>query len=143
MISAGLIQPFQVIRTMTPALQHAVLAAKACDEFRGKEVVVLDLTAITAIFDYFIIATATSGRQMSAIAEEVHRVMKDIGSRRYGLEGQDSGSWLLQDYGDIVLHVFTEESRQTYDLEHLWGDAPQVDWKKLVAELPVMESAEN
>ena len=143
MISAGFIQPFQVIRTMTPSLQHAVLAAKACDEFRGKEVVVLDLTAITAIFDYFIIATATSGRQMSAIAEEVHRVMKDIGSRRYGLEGQDSGSWLLQDYGDIVLHVFTEESRQTYDLEHLWGDAPQVDWKKLVAELPVMESAEN
>lgn len=143
MSSAGVLKPNQVNSTMTPSLQHAVLAAKACDDFRGKEVVVLDLTAITAIFDYFVIATATSGRQMSAIAEEVHRAMKEVGSRRYGLEGQDSGTWLLQDYGDIVLHVFTEESRKVYDLEHLWGDAPQVDWKKLLADLPVMEAAGN
>ena len=122
---------------------HAVLAAKACDDFRGKEIVVLDLTSITAIFDFFIVATATSGRQMSAIAEEVNRSMKEVGSRRMGIEGQKSGTWVLEDYGDIVLHVFSEEARQLYDLEHLWGDAKRIDWQKLMSELPVMEAAGN
>lgn len=116
------------------------MAAKACDDFRGKDIVVLDLTPITAIFDYFVICTATSGRQMSAIAEQVHRSMKEVGSRRYGLEGEKTGTWVLQDYGDIVLHVFAEESRGVYDLEHLWGDAQRVDWQKLVTELPLMEA---
>jgi len=125
---------------MKPSLQHAVMAAKACDDFRGKDIVVLDLTPITAIFDYFVICTATSGRQMSAIAEQVHRSMKEVGSRRYGLEGEKTGTWVLQDYGDIVLHVFSEESRGVYDLEHLWGDAQRVDWQKLVTELPIMEA---
>ena len=122
---------------------HAVLAAKACDDFRGKEIVVLDLTSITAIFDFFIVATATSGRQMSAIAEEVNRSMKEVGSRRMGIEGQKSGTWVLEDYGDIVLHVFSEEARQLYDLEHLWGDAKRIDWQKRMSELPVMEAAGN
>jgi ribosome-associated protein len=126
---------------MTPSLMHAVLAAKACDDFRGKDIVVLDLTSITAIFDYFVIATATSGRQMSAIAEQVNRSMKEVDSRRLSLEGEKSGNWVLQDYGDIVLHVFSEEARQMYDLEHLWGDSKRVDWQKLVAELPVLETA--
>ena len=128
---------------MTTSLMHAVLAAKACDNFRGKDIVVLDLTPITAIFDYFIIATATSGRQMSAMAEEVHRSMKEVGSRRYGLEGEKSGTWVLQDYGNIVLHVFSEESRGIYDLEHLWGDSKRVDWQTLLTELPVLVTAEN
>ena len=127
---------------MTSSLMHAVLAAKACDDFRGKEIVVLDLTPITAIFDYFVIATATSGRQMAAIAHEVNKVMKANGWRRLGLEGEKTGTWVLEDYGNLVLHVFSEEARQMYDLEHLWGDSKQVDWQSLVAELPVMEPAE-
>jgi len=128
---------------MTSALQHAVMAAKAADDFRGKDIVVLDLTPITAIFDYFVIATATSGRQAEAIAEEVNRVMKECGNRRLGLEGQETGSWILQDFGDIVLHVFTPDAREMYDLEHLWGDAKRVDWQSLVAQLPVLEAAGN
>lgn len=127
---------------MTPALQHAVMAAKACDDFRGKDIVVLDLTPITAIFDYFVVASAGSGRQMAAIAEEVHRVMKEVGSRRLGLEGEKTATWVLQDYGNFVLHVFSEEARQMYDLEHLWGDAKPVDWKKLASELPALASTE-
>lgn len=127
---------------MTSSLMHAVLAAKTCDAFRGKDIVVLDLTPITAIFDYFVIATATSGRQMSAIAHEVNRVMKESGWRRLGIEGEKTGTWVLEDYGNLVLHVFSEEARQMYDLEHLWGDSKQVDWQPLVAELPVLEAAE-
>lgn len=127
---------------MTSSLMHAVLAAKTCDAFRGKDIVVLDLTPITAIFDYFVIATATSGRQMSAIAHEVNKVMKESGWRRLGIEGEKTGTWVLEDYGNLVLHVFSEEARQMYDLEHLWGDSKQVDWQSLVAELPLLEAAE-
>jgi ribosome-associated protein len=95
--------------------------------------VVLDLTEVTPIVDFFVITTGTSARQMHAIAEEVHRVLKAEGSQRLGLEGFDSSTWILQDYGDVVLHVFTDEARRTYDLEHLWADARQVDWQAVVS----------
>ena len=66
---------------------------------------------------------------MHAIVEEVDRVLKSQGNRRIGIEGYDSNHWILQDYGDIVLHVFEQEMRDVYDLEHLWGDATVIDWK--------------
>ena len=75
---------------------------------------------------------------MRALADEVLRHMKkEEGVRPLGTEGTDGNSvWILYDFGDIVLHVFTEEARKLYDLEHLWADAPRVDWK---AELPPRE----
>ncbi len=66
---------------------------------------------------------------MRAIADEVDRVLREQGAERLGLEGYETSTWLLQDYGDIVLHIFTPEARGIYDLEHLWGDAPRVDWR--------------
>jgi len=99
------------------------------EETRGQDVVVLDLTKITPIADYFIIATGTSSRQMRAAAGEVHRLFKAAGSNRIGLEGEGGNTWMLQDFGDIVVHLFTSEARETYDLENLWGDAPRIDWK--------------
>ena len=105
---------------MKPALQHAVLAAKACDDFRGKEVIVLDLTAITAIFDYFIIATATSNRQTRALANNVHEKVKDNGGDVLSTEGEDTGEWVLVDCGDIVVHIMQAPIRAYYNLEELW-----------------------
>ena len=108
----------------------ACLAAKMAEDLKGKSTVVLDMTLVTPIVDFFVVTTATSGRQMRAIAEEVEMLMKSHGSRpRVGVEGRDSETWILQDYGDIVLHVFSSEGRDLYDLEHLWADAPQLDWK--------------
>lgn len=66
---------------------------------------------------------------MRAIADEVNRVLGEEGSSRLGVEGYETSSWILQDYGDVVLHVFTPETRGVYDLEHLWADAPRVDWR--------------
>lgn len=100
-----------------------------CDDFRGQNTLVLDLTGVTPIFDYFVITTATSRRQMAAIAEETDRVMKADGERPRGVEGADSSTWILQDYGDIVVHVFAPDARTMYDLEHLWADARRVDWQ--------------
>jgi ribosome-associated protein len=115
-------------------LQHACLAAKVCDDLRGKDTLVLDLTGITPLFDYFVITTGTSRRQMHAIADEVDRVLKEHGSRRMGLEGYESGTWIVQDYGDVVLHVFNPDARSLYDLEHLWADAARVEWEEVAAD---------
>ena len=89
----------------------------------------LDLTSLTPIVDYFVITSGNNRRQMHAVAEEVDRILASQGSKRIGLEGYRESSWILQDYGDIVLHVFDDESRKLYDLENLWGDAEQIDWQ--------------
>ena len=114
------------------SLMHACLCAKVADEYRGQDTIVLDLTAVTPIVDYFVVTTANSKRQMHAIADETDRVLAAEGSRRLGREGYDNSStWLLLDFGDVVLHVFVPETREIYDLEHLWADAKQIDYEKV------------
>ena len=109
--------------------EAALRLAGICAEFRGRDTAVLDLTAVTPVFDYFVLTTGTSRRQMVALAEEADVRMKHAGDRKRGGEGDESGTWILRDYGDVVLHVLTEESRDLYDLEGLWGDADRVDWR--------------
>lgn len=108
-------------------MKTALLCARIVDEYRGRDPVILDLTGITPIMDFFVIATATSRRQMHAIADEVNRLLKEQGQTPLGREGYDSSIWILQDYGDVVLHLFTEEARELYDLERLWADAKRLD----------------
>lgn len=117
------------------SLANAVNAANIADQLRGQDIVVLDLTKVTAIVDFFIIATATSQRQAHAIADEVNRKLKhEDGNRRVSIEGyRTEGNWILTDYGDVVLHVFTAEGRALYNLEQLWADAPRIDWQNLAA----------
>lgn len=83
----------------------------------------LDLRELTQVVDYFVVATGASRRQIHTIADEVDRVMQEIGDEKIGIEGYDMSRWTLVDYGDIVLHVFDEETRAYYDIENLWGDA--------------------
>ena len=112
-------------------LRQACLAARVLEDTRGQDTLVLDLTAVTAIVDFFIVSTASSPRQMKAMAEEVHKTLKHEGSKRIGFEGEDSSQWMLQDYGDLVIHLFNPDARKLYDLEHLWAEAPRVDWKAI------------
>lgn len=111
------------------SLKAACQAARTAEDLRGKDTLVLDLTDVTPIVDFFVITTGSSGRQMRSLAEEVERMMRSHGSRARGIEGQTDANWILHDFGDIVLHVFSPEARKLYDLEHLWADAPRVDWK--------------
>ena len=111
------------------SLDHACRAARAADDLRGQDTLVLDLTKITPIVDFFVVTSGTSNRQMRAVADEAHRVLKEVGSTRLGREGDHGNSWILQDYGDVVVHIFSAEARKLYDLEHLWADAPQIDWR--------------
>lgn len=126
----------QATATRTPelyaaSLANACTAARIADELRGKRIVVLDMTEQTSIVDFFIIVTGTSSRQLHAIADEVNRKLKhEDGNRRLSIEGyRTGGNWILTDYGDVVLHVFTPEGRQLYALEQLWADARRIDWR--------------
>lgn len=115
------------------SLENAVAAARCADEMRARDIVVLDMTGIASIVDFFVIATGTSRRQMHAIADEVNRKIKgEGGNERLSVEGyRTEGHWILMDFGDVVLHVFTEEGRDLYDLENLKADAKRIDWRSI------------
>ncbi|HEX9242866.1 MAG TPA: ribosome silencing factor [Anaeromyxobacter sp.] len=103
----------------------ALAIAKAALDKKGEDVLVLDVRGLTSYADYFVVVTADSDRQASAIAEHVEQTMKEQGVGKVGVEGYESGRWILVDYGDVVAHVMNRESRGFYDLEGLWADAPR------------------
>ncbi|MCA9038947.1 MAG: ribosome silencing factor [Planctomycetaceae bacterium] len=109
--------------------KNAIRCARIADEYKCKDVVVLDMSTVTPIVDFFVIGTGITPRQMRAVADEADRSMEDHGGHRLGLEGRDSNIWVLNDYGDIVLHLFNRDSREMYNLEGLWADAKLVDWQ--------------
>jgi ribosome-associated protein len=109
------------------SLELALAAARTAAENRGRDVKVLDMRDLTADFDYFILATGSSRRQLHAMSEEIdHKLEDELGDRRLGLEGYQDSRWILLDYGDVVIHLFDDEARRYYDLEQLWCDAPLV-----------------
>ncbi len=111
------------------ARQFALDCARIADENKAEDVVVLDLRGRSTICDYFIICTGTSDRQMRTIADYIDEHAGKLNQTRYNLSGYDQSNWILVDYVDVVIHVFSEESRKYYDLELLWGDAPRLEWK--------------
>jgi ribosome-associated protein len=88
---------------------------------------VLDLRPLTTFADFFLLCTGTNQRQIQAIADEVLRVMKLRGELPMSLEGYDNAEWILIDFSDLLVHVFSEKSRSYYDLDRLWRDAPPVE----------------
>ena len=114
---------------LTPR-QLALLAAETCDDKKAKEIIVLDVRKITTISDYFIICSTSNERQARAISDDLRVRMREIGKRELGVEGVADGRWVLQDFADIVVHVFHESQREFYDIEGLWADAKTVKWKK-------------
>ena len=118
------------VATLTDALDRACLCARAAADTKAKDVVVLDMRGVTPIYDFLVLATGSSRRQMHAIAEHVDDVMRDVGDARLGIEGYEASRWIVQDYGDVVVHVFDPEARDYYALEDLWADAAKVDWER-------------
>ncbi len=116
------------IATQTPDLARptALAIAKAALDKKGEDVTVLDVRGLSSYADYFVIMTADSERQASAIADHLEQTMKELGVSKVGVEGYETGRWILVDYGDVVAHVMNRESRGFYDLEGLWADAPRL-----------------
>jgi ribosome-associated protein len=112
------------------ALERAATCARVAAENKARDVVVLDMRELTPLYDYFILATGTSRRQLHTLAEEIDAAMRAEGDKRIGIEGYDASRWIVQDYGDIVVHLFDPDTRAYYALEELWADARRVDWER-------------
>lgn len=98
---------------------------------KAQSVVVLDVHDLTSIGDAFIICSGRSNRQVIAIADHIHRFLKDNGIRPLSIEGRKEGLWVLMDYGNVIMHIFYEETRSFYDLEGLWVDAKRLSTPSL------------
>ena len=110
----------------------ALAAARTAEENRGKDILVLDLRELTCMFDYFVIASGTSRRQMHAMSEEIdHKLEDDLNDERMGIEGYQGSNWILLDYGTVVIHLFDGETRDYYAIEKLWGEAKQLNWQEM------------
>jgi ribosome-associated protein len=108
----------------------ALYAARVAEDKKSTDIVIYDVRGLTDITDYFVLATAHSRSQIRAVIETIRRELKAAGVKRVGMEGDSSGQWVLIDFADCVIHVFSPQLREYYSLESLWGDAPKVDWKK-------------
>ena len=111
---------------MTPK-EIALLAAKALDSKKGKEIKVIEIGELTTLADYFVIAAGTSNTQISALSDVVEEELKKSGEMALRREGYRDGTWVLLDYGCVAIHVFSQEAREFYDLERLWRDGKEVD----------------
>jgi len=112
------------------AREAAAEAARIADGRRAFDVVVLHVEELINVTDYFVIASAGNKRQIRAIARDIVEALEDGGFRNVRVEGLPEASWVLIDAGTLVVHVFREDLREYYDLELLWGDAPEVAWSE-------------
>lgn len=118
-------------RNLERSMRLAETCVRAIVDNGGQDVVVLDMSGATALFDYFVIATGSSRRQLLAIADEIDDLVKaELNDRRSHLDGGDTSRWIVLDYGTVVVHLFDDETRQFYALEALWGDVPRIDLVK-------------
>jgi ribosome-associated protein len=115
------------------SLERALAAARVAELNRGRDIVILDLRELTPVFDYFVLVSGTSRRQLHAISEEIDDVFKQqFNDTRLGIEGYAESRWILLDFGDVVVHMFDDETRTYYDLEHLWAGAKRVPFEPSV-----------
>ena len=121
---------------MLPAREMAEIAVKALDSKKGKEIRLIRIDKITTLAEYFVICTGTSNTQINALCDAVEKELTEKGEEPLHREGYRGGTWVLLDYGCVVVHVFNDEARKFYSLEHLWADGEEVD---LSAILPQAE----
>ena len=112
------------------SLEQVIQCARIADDNKARDVLILDLRGITPIFDFFVLMTGASRRQIHTLAEEIDAYMRTQDEKRLSIQGYQASRWIVQDYGDVVAHVFDQESRDYYALEDLWADAKRVDWKR-------------
>ena len=99
---------------------------RAAEEKKALDIRVLDLREVTTFADFFVICTGTNSRQIQAISDEIHLRLKQAGELPISLEGYENAEWVLADYGDYLIHIFSAKSREFYDLERLWRGAKKV-----------------
>jgi ribosome-associated protein len=117
------------------AIAAAQVAAAAIADMKGFDLLILDVSDLVVVTELFVIATGTSSRHVKTLVEEADHLLKTKTERRpLRREGEDHGRWVLLDYGDFVVHVFDQETRDYYELERLWADAPSIEVESVGAE---------
>ena len=108
------------------SLEIAQVAKEALDDKMGMDIQVLDISRLSSVADYFIIASGNSKSQLTALADHVDMKLAEQGVYVNHVEGVQSGLWLLMDYGNVIIHIFHKDQRNFYDLERVWADAPRI-----------------
>lgn len=119
---------------MNRELEMAKLACRALDEKKGKDIKVIDIHEVSVIADYFVIASASNQNQVQAMVDNVEEMLTKAGYEPKQIEGTRNSSWILMDYGDLIIHVFDEENRLFYDLERIWRDGKVLKMEEFLAE---------
>ncbi len=118
----------QTLRLET-SRSFAIAAARMAADTRCHNVILLQVTGLSPVTDFFLIASGTSPRQMRSACEEIEEMAQLHDYRAITRSGYESQSWMLTDYVDMVVHVFSDDARHYYDLDNLWGDAPRIEWR--------------
>ena len=108
--------------TVSTEKMMAQIACKSIDDKKGQDIKVIDIHTVSVIADYFVIASGTNSNQVQAIVDNVEEQLGRAGFEAKQIEGNRNSSWILMDYGDVIVHVFDEENRLFYDLERIWRD---------------------
>jgi len=117
-------------KSIGTALERAMIAAQTADDNRGRDIVILDMRKLTPEFDFFVIASGTSRRQLHAMSEEIDDALeKGQGDQRRGIEGYRESLWIVLDYGDIIIHLFEPETRNYFALEQLWAQSERIPFE--------------
>lgn len=116
---------------MTESAKFAKIAYDALADKKGDNIKIIDISEISPIADYFIIADGANQNQLQAMCDAVEEALYKAGCRLKQTEGNRSSTWILMDYGDVVVHVFSKEDRLFYDLERIWTDGKEVSVDKL------------
>ena len=115
---------------LAEARQFAVEVARLMANTRCHNVVVLDVSGLSPVTDFFVLGTGTSARQMKTVMEDVQELAEQRRVGCLGRSGYEGETWMLCDMVDVLVHVFSQEGRMFYDLDSLWGDARKVEWKE-------------
>lgn len=111
--------------------ETAKLAVHALEEKKAKDIRIIDISDVTVLADYFIIASGNNRNQVQAMADEVEEALYKAGMEPKQVEGYQTANWILLDYQDIIIHIFDEENRLFYDLERIWRDGEEIDKETL------------
>ncbi len=112
--------------------EQSILTAKAISSKKGLNIKLIEIGDISSLADYMVIATGTSSTHVKAIADEVEYQLDEAGISVSHIEGYRSNSWILLDYVDVIVHIFSDEAREFYDLERLWQDGKEIDISDVV-----------
>lgn len=112
-----------------PGLQKAEKIAAVASEAKAEQITILDLRDLSNITDYFVVFTGTSAIHLRSVGDKIEEALRKEGIKPGQVDGQRGAGWVVFDYGSVIVHAMLKESRELFDLERLWGDAPRIDWE--------------